>query len=176
MPPNQLQLREESGGGRSLTRLDKTVAPYVVRPYLPSDRVPLEDFYERFEPSRAAQGLPPSARSRLVRWLDVVLGRGVHLVAYREDALIGHAFLIPLDHGGETYEYAVFLEEGERGKGVGTELNRVSTDFARRAGARRLWLSVEPSNRPAIRSYQKAGFQFRMGTIFSSEPEMTLEL
>ena len=176
MPLNQIPLLDGPGGGRLLTRVDKTGAPYFVRPYLPSDRAPLEGFYERFEPQRAAQGLPPSARYGIVHWLDSVLARGIHLIACRGDTLIGHALVIPLDRTGNTCEYAVFLDQSERGKGVGTELPRISIAFARRARARRLWLSVEPQNRPAIRSYRKAGFHFRMGTVYSPEPEMILDL
>ncbi|MCA1790912.1 MAG: hypothetical protein LC667_13970, partial [Thioalkalivibrio sp.] len=40
----------------------------------------------------------------------------------------------------------------------------------------RLWLSVEPHNRPAVRSYQKAGYRFRPSTLYSCELEMELEL
>ena len=40
----------------------------------------------------------------------------------------------------------------------------------------RLWLSVEPHNRAAIRSYEKVGFRFLPGTIFSPEAEMEMEL
>jgi RimJ/RimL family protein N-acetyltransferase len=47
---------------------------------------------------------------------------------------------------------------------------------ARTLELRRLWLSVEPHNRPALRSYEKVGFRFVPGTIFSSEMEMELVL
>jgi hypothetical protein len=35
---------------------------------------------------------------------------------------------------------------------------------------------VEPRNRPAVRSYEKAGFRFRPETVFTPELEMELVL
>lgn len=175
MPTTSTALMNRPDDRPIITRLDKAGKPFVVRPFLADDRLALEAFYERFEPLRAAQGLPPKGRDRVARWLDTVLPHGVHLVAQRGDRLIGHALVVPLDKLGVA-EYAVFLHQDERGKGLGTELNRVAIDFARDAGFLRLWLSVEPHNRAAVRSYEKVGFRFRPGTIFSSEAEMTLEL
>ena len=43
-------------------------------------------------------------------------------------------------------------------------------------GLRRLWLSVEPQNRAALRSYLKAGFTFRAATVYTPEVEMELDL
>ena len=174
--PSTLPLLMERPDDRPLvTRLDKAGEPFVVRRYHADDRPALEDFYDRFEPLRAAQGLPPKGHDRVVRWLDTILANGIHLIACREHELIGHALVVPLDRIGVA-EYAVFLHQDERGKGLGTELNRVAIDFAREAGFLRLWLSVEPHNRAAVRSYEKVGFRFRPATIFSSEAEMTLDL
>lgn len=145
------------------------------RAYRPEDREPLARFYAEFEPKRAAQGLPPEGEDRIRRWLDAVLGLGIHLVALRAGALIGHAFVVPTERPG-TGEYAVFISASERGRGIGTELNRAAADAAREAGLLRLWLSAEPRNRAAIRSYEKVGFRFRPETIYTSEIEMEMEL
>jgi RimJ/RimL family protein N-acetyltransferase len=157
------------------TRYDKTGEPFGVRPYHPSDRAALEEFYESFHPRRAAQGLPPLGRERVTRWLDSVLRHGIHLLAMRDEALVGHALLIPLPEAGVS-EYAIFLHQAQRGRGVGTELSRAAVEAAQEAGLARLWLTVEPQNRAAMRAYEKVGFQFRRATLFSPEAEMTLEL
>lgn len=148
---------------------------FEVRPLHPDDRPALQAFYEDFEPKRAAQGLPPLGAERVARWLDTVLSGGIHLIAEREGELIGHALLVPMERPGEL-EYAVFLRQDVRGRGVGTELNHAAVEAARAGGARRLWLSVEPHNRAAIRSYEKVGFRFLPGTIYSAEAEMELGL
>ncbi|CAN5284812.1 hypothetical protein BH20GEM2_BH20GEM2_12660 [soil metagenome] len=146
-----------------------------MRRYDPEDRPVLETFYAAFEPKRAAQGLPPQGAERISRWLDAVLPAGIHLVVERDGALIGHALLVPAGSPGVA-EYAVFLHQQHRGRGAGTEVNRVAVEAAREADLERLWLSVEPDNRAAIGSYAKAGFHFLPGTTLSREVEMEIEL
>jgi diamine N-acetyltransferase len=158
----------------ALTLHDKQGAAFQVAPYRPGDRALLDAFYRDFEPKRAAQGLPPFGEERIARWLDAILPQGLHLIACRAGELIGHAFVVPTEKAAG--EYAVFLRQDERGRGVGTALNRATLDAARTAGYRRIWLSVAPHNRAAIRSYEKVGFRFRPGTIYSPEAEMELEL
>ena len=168
-------IAEGSGPELPIVRTDRAGRPFVIRHFRSEDVPALESFYLEFEPKRAAQGLPPEGVERIRRWLLPVLRQGVHLVAEREGDLIGHSLLVPTAEPG-THEYAVFLRADERGIGLGTALNRASVDAARAAGLRRLWLSVEPHNRAAIRSYENAGFRFRPSTIYSSEMEMDLVL
>jgi diamine N-acetyltransferase len=147
-------------------RLDKDGRPFVVQLFADVHRDALEEFYRRFEPKRGAQGLPPSGDDRVARWLDNVLPDGVHLVAEADEQLVGHGLLMPTgkEHVGE---WAIFLEREHRGRGMGTEMNRISIDVARALGLRKLWLSVEPHNRPAVRSYEKVGYRFLSSAIFS---------
>lgn len=142
-----------------------------VREYRPTDRENLERFYDEFEPKRTAQGLPPSGIDRVRRWLDSILEAGLHLVALNEGELIGHAFVVPTGRDG-IGEYAVFLRHDVRGRGIGTELNRTVLDWGKRAGWKGFWLTVEPHNRAAIRSYEKVGFHFVPGTMYGLEAEM----
>jgi diamine N-acetyltransferase len=159
----------------ALTRLDKRGEPFRIEPFDPSHRPALEAFYARFQPPRVAQGLPPQGSPRIARWLDAILPVGVHLLVFRDGSLIGHAFVVPY-LTPEVGEYAVFLEHTERSKGIGTQLNRTAIQFARKVGFAKLWLSVEPHNRAALLSYERAGFTFVPGTRFSPEVEMTLDL
>lgn len=152
---------------------DRTGEVFEVRRYLPKDRAALELFYNDFEPKRAAQGLPPKDAERISRWLHSILSQGLHLLAFRGSHLVGHALLVPTAEEG-VWEYAVFLHQKHRGRGLGTELNRAAVEAAREAGLRGLWLSVEPHNRAALRSYEKVGFTLLPGTLFSSEAEMRL--
>jgi RimJ/RimL family protein N-acetyltransferase len=158
------------------TLRDREGRTYQVRELGPGDRPALEHFYDRFEPKRTAQGLPPIGAARIARWLDGILGgEGTHLLVELDGELVGHAFLVPTGRPGMA-EYAIFLDHGIRGRGVGTRVNRLAAEAAAAVGLRRLWLSVEPHNRAAIRSYEKTGFRFRPETIYSSEAEMELEI
>jgi RimJ/RimL family protein N-acetyltransferase len=161
--------------GGANVHLDRTGVPFLVCPYHPEAREALERFYLDFEPKRAAQGLPPASAERIARWLDSVLPRGIHLLACRDQQLIGHALLIPTEKEGGA-EYAIFLHQDVRGRGLGTELNRIAIETARAAGLRRVWLCVAPHNRAAIKSYERVGFRFLPGTIYSPEAEMQIDL
>ena len=108
--------------------------------------------------------------AKLASTLELVVSDG----AEQHDA-IGHALLVPTGRAGVS-EYAVFLRQDHRGRGLGTALNRAAIDAAREAGLKGLWLSVEPHNRAALRSYEKAGFTLLPGTLFSPEAEMQLTL
>jgi L-amino acid N-acyltransferase len=152
---------------------DKEGIPFQVRDFAPTDRQELQEFYEAFVPKRAAQGLPPSTPDRIHAWLKTVLASGLHILAFRNDELIGHAMVMDTERPG-IGEYAVFLRLDARGRGVGTELNRVVAERAKAAGRRGLWLTVEPRNRAAVRSYEKVGFRFDPHSIYSLEAEMEL--
>jgi len=154
---------------------DKEGREFTVRLLRRQDRDALERFYDAFDPKRAAQGLPPAGQARVARWLDQILPNGTHLAVERGGHLVGHAMLLPMEREW-VQEYAIFLAREVRGQGVGTQVNRVAVEVARATGASRLWLSVEPSNRAALRSYEKAGFRFVPATIYSPEVEMELVL
>jgi len=159
---------------QTVTHRDKQGVEFQVCAYDPAARAALQSFYEQFEPKRAAQGLPPAGADRIARWLNIVLRGGIHLLACRDGELIGHALLMPTE-SDEAAEYAVFLRQDMRGRGLGTELNRAALARARESGFRRIWLSVAPHNRAAIRSYEKVGFSFVPNTIYSPEAEMQIE-
>ncbi|MGH7445308.1 MAG: GNAT family N-acetyltransferase, partial [Longimicrobiales bacterium] len=86
----------------------------------------------------------------------------------------GHVMLIPMD--GDAVELANFLHQSVRNRGIGTHANAVALDVARERGLRAVWLSVEPSNRAAVRSYEKVGFQRRPGSLWAPEIEMEVLL
>jgi RimJ/RimL family protein N-acetyltransferase len=157
----------------SISCLDKDGIAFMVRDYQPEDRAALDRFYLDFEPKRAAQGLPPAEPQRIAKWLDGLLASGIHRLAFRNGELIGHGMVMPTLRKG-IGEYAVFLRADLRGRGLGTELNRTVVEAARQIGLDGLWLTAEPRNRPAIRSYEKVGFLFVPETVYSTELEMEL--
>jgi RimJ/RimL family protein N-acetyltransferase len=153
---------------------DKHGQTFDVRPYQPGDRPALERMYHAFEPKRGAQGLPPAHPDQVARWLDRVLRDGVHVVVEVQGAVLGHGMLLPF--APDAAELANFLHQAVRDRGIGTVLNRRILELGREQGLRRVWLSVEPSNRRAIRSYEKAGFRRRPVTTWAPEIEMEADL
>ena len=154
----------------SMQLVDKRGGPFVVRPYRRPDRPALEAMYVDFRPKRLAQGLPPDSELALRRWLDTVLASGDHLLVEVAGEVMGHGMLIPMEDGGA--ELANFLHQAVRDRGIGTALNRVLLERAAERTYSRVWLCVEPWNRPAIRSYEKAGFRQLPGSLWAPEIEM----
>jgi ribosomal protein S18 acetylase RimI-like enzyme len=108
-------------------------------------------------------------------WLDQITTNGHHLVAATDDgSIIGHVMLVPIEPG--TVELASFVHQSARGQGLGTALARAAVQLARQHEYRRAWLSVEPSNRAAVRSYARAGFTRVPDSIWAPELEMAIDL
>ena len=154
--------------------IDKLGQPFLIRAYRVGDRAALDGMFDDFDPKRAAQGLPPGDPVLRTRWLDRVLAAGHHLVVERAGRVLGHGMLLPFGDGRA--ELANFLHQSIRDRGIGTALNRALLDVARENGIRGIWLSVEPSNRRAVRSYEKVGFRRRAVTAWSPELEMEIDL
>lgn len=152
---------------------DREGRPFTVKRLEPGDRPALEAMYRDFEPKRGAQGLPP--REEGIRsWLDRVLAHGDHVAVFVDGKLRGHLMLIPMEDG--RVELANFLHQSIRNRGIGTVLNRIALDIARDRGAKGVWLCVEPFNRAAVRSYEKAGFRRLPGSLWETEIEMEASL
>lgn len=155
------------------TRTDKHGEPFVIRRYRGDDRAGMEAMYAGFEPKRVAQGLPPASDEQRTRWLDSLLASGHHLVVEVDGRVAGHGMLLPFNE--ESAELANFLHQSVRDRGIGTALNRALLQVGHDAGMNRVWLSVEPSNRPAIRSYEKVGFR-RCAVMTPWAPELEMEV
>jgi ribosomal protein S18 acetylase RimI-like enzyme len=156
--------------------VDKLGNPFHVRELEGrDDRIRLHRMYAAFVPKRAAQGLPPETDHGIQRWLDRVLAHGRHLGIEINGSLCGHGMLVPMDDPKET-ELANFLHQSIRGRGIGTALNRLLVTRALEAGYNRVWLSVEPSNIAAIRSYTNAGFKTLRNSLWAPEIEMEVVL
>lgn len=133
----------------------------------------LVGMYSEFDAGDRAQGIPPSGESNIREWLDVVLEQeSLNVIGWHEDEPVGHAMLVADKDG--SYELAIFVAEEYRGAGIGTEVMRTSLGAAQEHGIDRVWLSVERWNQPAIKLYDKLGFERMTDTGF--ELEMTIRL
>lgn len=144
---------------------DLTASPPVhIREYRPDDRPKLEAMYATFEPRGEAKGLPPVRDEKARRWLSHLGEHAWGLVAFSDSAesgIVGHAILAPYP-GGEA-ELALFVHQDFRNRGIGQALARAAVDALRSRGGRRVWLTVSPSNRAAVRLYERCGFRFVPG-------------
>ncbi len=170
------RIMSQEPSSAALALHDKTGRAFIVRPYQSRDLRALEDFYMTFEPKRTAQGLPPGDLESIHRWLMRTLNRGYHLLVDIEGTVLGHLMLMPIPDRPNALELANFIHQSNRDCGIGTHLNRVGARVAQDAGKSALWLSVEPSNTVAIRSYENAGFRRIPGSLWAPEIEMEIPL
>ncbi|WP_132060713.1 GNAT family N-acetyltransferase [Halorussus amylolyticus] len=134
------------------------------------DRAALAAMYDDFETADRAQGIPPADPDRRSRWLDRIRD-GVEVLACHDDRVVGHGVLLA---GGPGHELALFVHPEYRGAGVGTHLLETLLGHGASVGVERVWLSVQRTNRPAVRLYRNAGFE--LAASAAGEMEMRRRL
>ena len=133
----------------------------------------LRKMYLEFDPEDRAQGVPPVREDAITEWLESVVAEDcLNVVAYHEDDAVGHAMLVPDTTGA--FELAIFVLRAYQGALIGTELVRSLLGWGQEEGVTRVWLSVERWNDPAIRLYEKVGFETTDSASF--ELEMAIRL
>lgn len=161
VPP--LEIRYEDGSPIHLKRCQD-----------PSEHIEgLVDMYATFDPADRAQGIPPVGRESVRDWLEVVLDHGIDVVAVQDEAVIGHATLVP--DSDQEYELAIFVHQDHRRQGVGSGLLRTLLGTAAEAGIEYVWLSVERWNTVAITLYEDVGFRTCDSASFELEMSLRLE-
>lgn len=135
------------------------------------DREAIVTMYDAYDSADRAQGIPPVGQPSIERWLEDLAG-GPDLAAWYDGDVVGHATLVPDGVGG--YELAIFVLQGYQDAGIGTALLRTLLGRAQAAGIEQVWLTVERWNRPAVRIYERAGFETTDAASF--ELEMSIRL
>jgi GNAT superfamily N-acetyltransferase len=104
----------------------------------------------------------------LERWKTMIKNNELVLLALlRGDNYVGRVnlWLAPADEAEINIYYpgtplinAFQVNEGEQGKGLGTQLLSAAHDILRQRGYSKVGLGVEPNNAGAIRLYEKLGY------------------
>lgn len=79
--------------------------------------------------------------------------------AYRQGELVGSMVLLFRGHARVARIYSIAVSENARGAGIGRSMVDRAEREARRRGCDRLRLEVRMDNTPAIRLYEKLGFE-----------------
>ena len=93
------------------------------------------------------------------------------LIARGPEGIVGMLTLVvfPLATGVRARIEDVVVDQGARGRGVGTALTMAALDRAREQGARSVDLTSRPSRVAANRLYQRLGFQRRDANVYRYE-------
>jgi PAS domain S-box-containing protein len=130
-------------------------------------------FYEAFEPKGGFEGLPPPRKKERRRWVVGLVGGWRNFLILDGDQMIGHVAVTLGESDLE--ELIIFIHQDYRGKGVGSEALRHVCRLLEQEGCRTLWVTVESTNRAAIRCLEKVGFRVTSEGL-QPEREMVLDL
>jgi RimJ/RimL family protein N-acetyltransferase len=155
--------------------LDKEGNPFELRSFGPEDFSALSDMYDFFKPKAGFQGMPPRDRTVADRWIRSLIQSGENFLALRGKKVIGHVVILP-DFEREDAEFLIFVNQLNRGKGIGKELTRKALQRARDLGVKIVWLTVDAYNFRAIKLYRRFGFKFCEDYGSASERMMSLSL
>lgn len=140
-----------------------------IRPYDGSEQSfeALVEMYTEFDPSDRAQGIPPGQESRVRTWLDGILDDDcLNVIAWDGEIAAGHSTLVP---DGDDYELAIFVLQAYQEAGIGTHLIESLLGHGAANGIRKVWLTVERWNHPAVSLYKKVGFETTGAESFELE-------
>ena len=93
------------------------------------------------------------------RFLDEV-GHHILLAFDEERRPVGMVTGVEMTHpdkGTEMFLYELSVDEGSRGKGIGTALVRTLADLAREHGCYGMWVLTDDDNAAALATYAAAG-------------------
>jgi len=144
----------------------------VVRPFGTQDFQALVRMYKAFEPKRVAQGIPPPDVPRIAHWLDQLTRKSQALLAWKDNAVVGHTILCPMP--ADAVEFTIFVHQDYREEGLGTVLSRHTLNWAMQMGFTHAYLTTEISNFRALRLFRKLGFQTT--SSYGDEVEMKFDL
>jgi len=100
---------------------------------------------------------PFDEAERVERYSETIgSGRVPCIVAERSGRIVGQISLFPSD---AVAEFGMFVEEGERGRGLGRRLMVAGETLARERGFAAMELEVYAHNEAAIGLYRSAGFE-----------------
>jgi ribosomal protein S18 acetylase RimI-like enzyme len=129
--------------------------------------------YLDFDPADRAQGIPPVEEDAIVEWVETILDEDcLNVVARHDGAVVGHATLVPDQHGHN--ELAIFVHQDFQGAGIGTDLLESLLGLGQERGVEEVWLTVERWNEPAIALYKKVGFQNSSSERFELEMKIRI--
>jgi len=152
--------------------IDKNRKPFEVRVFEQKDLSLLEGMYDIFSPKGRFQGLPPLDKTDCDRWIETLIREGKNYLAWREGGVIGHVVVLPNLENADA-ECLIFVDQFNRGLGIGTALIRAAIKQAEEIRIKLLWLIIDAHNIRAMRLYKKCGFNFLEEHQWASERKMS---
>lgn len=137
------------------------MSPYTVRAMEPDDWDAIAAIMGQETVIAGTLRLPFQSKTSLYKLLERRQNQGINVVACEDDTVLGCASMWRMDgrmsHSGQLI---LFVDENHHGRGVGKALMAALLQTADNWwGLRRLELTVNTDNAPAIALYKKLGFE-----------------
>lgn len=100
----------------------------------------------------------PPLRKSYGSLADEDLGRFPFTVATEDEAVVGFAAAGDLEWNGRVHLWHLYVAPERRGLGIGRALVERALAYARRVGARALYVETQNVNYPAVQFYRRLGF------------------
>lgn len=137
---------------------------YTFRPIRGEDEPLLQAFYQRLSPESLRLRFFSARRQfdhkELARFTQIDYDREMAFVALRDNSLYG-VVRVWIDPDDVTAEFAVIIDDGCRGEGLGKALMDTIIDYLQNRGVLQIYGSVLPHNRGMLKLAQKLGFNRR---------------
>ncbi len=130
-----------------------TSVSYQVRAIEPGEWPALAHMYETFEPKRASFGVPPVSHPE--DWLAEIAATCQSLVVISNGQIVGHGMICK---SGRDAEFALYIHQDFRGRGLGRKLLEALIAEARRLNVHVLWGVEEAENDPLFHLTEELGF------------------
>jgi len=155
--------------------VDHEGTPLLIREFEADDRAALVEMYEDVDARSRTLGLPPRSQSELEHWLDSLTRGGWNLLAFERgtDRVVGHIGAAPAD--GDEPEFVVFVRDGYRGRGLGTELVQQAVAHAAARDHDALGLDVARDNDLAVAVYENVGFEIDDETALDVSMRLSMD-
>ncbi len=124
--------------------------------FVPEEREKLIEMYEGYNPEKRCCGLPPLTRKGIEMWIDGLHKNGYGFIAKLGERIVGHIAAVP---AGNEAEFAIFIHQDYEDRGIGSELIRFASKFLKERGIKKLKAVTERTNRRAVETYRRLGFE-----------------
>ena len=132
-----------------------------VRPLGPTDLAELARFFRgNNRPAVTGQFHPFPLTDERAEFITCAPHRDEYYAAFsREERIVGMAMLRGWDEGFEIPSLGVVVDIARQGRGIGRRLCDWAIGRAREKGCRRIRLTVQAGNAPALKLYRSLGFR-----------------